>query len=609
MTEEMIEVLGQEELPEQIEELVRKCSKLVKRSRGDMSGYYDRWDKSLETYNGFLENNEDDYEAIEHGEPERMVTPMSYAQIQTFVAFCYLLYTQNQHIFEYQPTGAEDYQIRDVTNQIIERDLRRNQFVNVLYQLLVDVGRFSIGVVKSAWVQEVGYVDTEVETVVEGPEVDGVDGTEVTSSTVTKQITTFEGNRIVNVNPYNFFPDTRLPLDRFQEGEFCAHDEEYTRNQLERLAAKGEVAGVEHVPSTTRQMVENRGPTRLPSAELVAGGKGGRDVIFMTEVQIEIVPSDYGLSDVSTPRKYVVWMANDSRPVKIEPLGNLHNNFTYDVAQFSPDLQDLVGQGLADVIDNLQATASWMINARVASLRRTIDHYLVCDPAGIDMRTVENRSPVILMKPNASSSGVDRYIKQLQLQDYTKTNLDDAKVMLDLMQLTTGINDNALGQYNSGRRSATEARAVSQGASSRLKVVAGIVWDTCLAPLGRKLMLNARQQLSPETFTAICGQNNAALYPIFASTPEELARSEDFFVFDSTLPSEKGFLAQALQELLAAPPEVLAASGINITELLKEILALRGVRNIERFQQPNGSLTPLPAGPEQVAGPPQFAVQ
>jgi len=43
-------------------------------------------------------------------------------------------------------------------------------------------------------------------------------------------------------------PGHRLPLTRFEYGEFCADEIEYSRDELEKMEADGLCAGVQWVP-------------------------------------------------------------------------------------------------------------------------------------------------------------------------------------------------------------------------------------------------------------------------------------------------------------------------------------------------------------------------
>jgi hypothetical protein len=189
--------------------------------------------------------------------------------------------------------------------------------------------------------------------------------------------------------------------------------------------------------------------------------------------------------------------------------------------------------------------------------------------------------------------------------------MTDAQQLMQLMQTVTGVNENAMGQYNGGRRSATEARAVIQGSAGRMTNMANNIWASSLAGIGRQLLLNHRQGLSLETFTKVCGEERAQLYEVFHQPISKLIGSYDLFVFDATTPSEKAFLAQSLQELLTivlTNPMAAAQFNLDPAKMITAIYELRGVTGLPRFAfdpaQRQSLLAPPVAGVEGAGGPP-----
>lgn len=605
-------LLKKETLAKGIGELFEHVKGLVAMSRESMSQYYSDWDKADATYRGERAPDLQDKKAESRGQPGKMVMPLSFAQVQTFVSFVFLLFTQNRTVFEMTPTGSEDFKTRPDAELLMERDSKRNAFTLRLYQWLLDVARFGMGVLEVSWTEE--YYRTV--QVVEG-EAGTFLGMEVSGgvSELEQKILQFEGNRITNISPYRFFPDTRLPLSRFQEGEFCATEDEYSYIQLKRMEADGLVAGLEFVPNMTPETWKGRGNSRLPYMEKTYGTKTEqksgsgltsnsqgttqtKGTFVITKVQVDIVPSEFLLDDGTKlgretwPVRYLVWYANDARIVRIEPLNALHGRFTYSVGEFTPDMHKLVNQGLSELIDKLQSVITWYINSHITAVRRVINNKLVVDPMGVEMKSVEDPdSPVILLKANAARTGVSKWIEQVKVQDVTSGHMSDSEMLMKLMQIVTGINDNAQGQYNNGRRSATEARAVTSGAAGRLKMHAAVLHEGGLAPTGGMMLSNLRQGISVETFSRVVGKELPPeelqdRYTRFKSTIEDIVGGDDFFVFDGTLQSEKGFIAQSLQELLVAiisNPQAAVMLDLDPREMMKEIQYLRGVTNIDRF--------------------------
>src|SRR4029077_1643222 len=132
------------------------------------------------------------------------------------------------------------------------------------------------------------------------------------------------------------------------------------------------------------------------------------------------------------------------------------------------------------------------------------------------------------------------------------------------------------------------------------------------------MLSNLRQSLSLESFQGVIGQDPMIeqRFQAFKGTPEEVIGEGDYFTFDSTLQSERSFVAQSLQELLIAVinnPQSAQMLDLDPRSMMAEIQYLRGAGNVSRFslqkQEASGQAPPLPkmmppAGPQ---GPPAGA--
>jgi hypothetical protein len=563
-------------------DLLEKCLDLVKQSRSRMADRYSSWDRQHEVYLSRMPLDKGDRQNIEQGVPPKFIVPLTFAQVQTFVSFCFLLFGQNKRFFELEPTGEEDSLTNDAIELIINGDLELNKWSLLLYQFLTDVTKFGVGVFKTSWRVE------KTDVPVEAPERINEEVTAL--QTQEETVTAFEGNRIYNVSPYQFFPDHRLPTRDFQRGEYCASSEEYTESELKGLEQDDIITGLKYV-----EKLNFRSDFAIDRMRFAAiDPKNPQDGLFsIMQVQIKLVPNDWKLAggrgklgDSKRPKTYLVWIANDHRIVRFEPLNVYHGEFTYAAHELLPDIHEKLNLGLAELIDVLQSVVGWFINSRIQSVSRTIDNWLVADPSGIDLATIENRSRVILLKKAAARLGVERFVKQLTVQDNTTGHINDAQMLMQLLQTVTGVNENAMGQYNSGRRSATEARAVISGASARMRMLAELIWVGGIAPVGRQLMINARQSMSSETYAKRVGIGKVDQYPMFHQAPKDLVSNVDHFIMNGTLPSEKSFMAQSLQELLGIvlqSPEAAQMFNLDPNKLMKEIYELRGIPGLGRF--------------------------
>jgi len=319
-------------------------------------------------------------------------------------------------------------------------------------------------------------------------------------------------------------------------------------------------------------------------------------MVCVSTVQIKIVPADYELNDNQDEEIWVFTLANDRRILSAEPLNAPHNEFTYDILTMSPDQHTELTDSLSTLIDPLQEVITWLINARVAAVRQNIEGRFIVDPSFVDVATLTAGNKYILLKKNAPyNQGVSAFISQLKTVDPTSTHIQDADSLAKMMQVISGVNENSMGQVASGRRSATENRAANAGAASRMKLIAATIWIDGLAPQGRKMLLNCRQDLSYETYTKILGDNADLTWAQFhPENPAVLEGNEDYFSYDGTIASEKNYIAQSLQELvsiLVSNPEVLAATGLDVVAMIEEVQSLRGLKNLDRFKRPQQNAT------------------
>lgn len=586
---------------------------LIEISRREMCKHYTKWDEHDATFRQRRWRDKEDRAAYDKDAPEKLIVPLTFSQVMTFVSYAVSTLTQNTRPFELEATGTESAPLKEPMELILQRDTKRNQWTAFLVQFFLDVARFSLGCAEVCYKEEYRFMRLPQTQQVEG--VFGVQSE--TDSTAFTRIPTFVGNRVYPISPYRFFPDTRVPLTRFQEGEFCGSEDMFS---LAALKSDGNLFNLDKIPKMTEKEYNDRhSQSRIeqltnirlnpnmasgsdnPSDDTDALVKSGS--VIITKVVCDIIPKDFvanavvgtnadgeALGEEDFPVRYIIWYANDKTIVRFEEATYLHGQFPYVCAQFMPDQHMTINQGLAETCSHINTLVTWLINAHTASQKNSYESKFVVDPAGIDIKSLESRSPYIYMKRNASGMDVRRYIQQFTTTDTTQNAMQDVSSLKELLEGSTGFPSLLNGQFSSGRRDATQSRVVTQGATTRAKTTVGAIWDAAFVPLGRQLIANNRQEMDFETFARIVGPqddpakpNLQLLFQLFQADPITVATAEDFFVFDGSLPSEKAFLSQSLQEIFMAivsNPEIAQIMGYGpeqLRALLEEIYELRGV--------------------------------
>ncbi len=612
MTPEIIAMLSKEQQPANIVRLRNDLRGWLRMSRTQMKRKYPTWDYNLRTFRQrrFVEKN--DIDAKKQDEPAKMTVPMSYTQVMTYVTFAFMLMKQNDTFFELNTAQNNVYSMEEASEDVLESDLRINNWDAKLVQSLLDVSRFGICAFKTTWKTDKVMVNVPMP----GTTQDTGSFNEVTAPTMSAQeIVRYEGNDVISISPYRLLPDMRFPLSRWREGRFVADEYEYNIQYLRDLEeTQNLLCGTKYITRTSRDLfIDGRDGhwsggwdgSRFEIVNAFIGEATTNENDWMcisTEGHFKIVPKDYGLGPENYACDFLVQIINDERIVRLERLEYMHCEFIYDIGQFLPDMHSKLNMSLVDPIAAIQEVITFLINARVISLRQGIERHFIYDPSAIDASAVAARSPAIPMIKGAPRTGIQNFVMQLKYQDPTVMNMQEQDQFQKIMQTVTGVNENAMGQYAPGRRSATENRAANQGAASRMTMHTSLLFSDCYGELGRKMLSNLRQGMSFDQFQKVLGDIPPTpgmtlqdLYAQFAPADRtQLIGNRQFFVFNGTTSSERTYLAQSLQELVVAlmsNPQIMPLLGYDITKLVDEIQRLRGIRNVSRFK-----VTPGPTG-------------
>lgn len=598
------EILSRENPPQKLVDFRQKLIRLVLMSRRTMVNYYPMWDRNDAVYRGERQWDDQDQKAKRRNEPEKVFVPLTHSQTQTFVSFASMLLTQRDYFFDMTGAGSESQRAAELATAVLERDLEYNKFTGVLLpQFLVDVCRYGVGIFKSSWTQETVPVQQQVPDPKWKPDPNLPFQTQ--APLVSKYVpqTSYLGNRITVISPYRWFPDTRLPITRAKYGQFMADEIEYSRDELKQMENSGEAAGIDFIPAIPNNAYMDRRSFLLDmqpalGTDPMISPEDAKHYVLITEIEFKLNPSKVEIDDgvfldpdLDAEVVYQIWIGNDNRIVRIIDQGYEHNDFLYDTAQFFNDQNRLLNFGIAELLAPMQSITDWLLNSRVANVRKVINNQLIVDPRYIDMNDLKERNAVIRLKGTVDGTSIENYIKQLAVTDVTVGHINDMGVVRGLSEDATGLSENLVGQYASGRRSAREASNVNANAASRVLLPIKGLWQSAILPLGKKMLRNLRQGLDMPQLVKVVGLSNVQQDPNAVQTllpvdKTALEGNYDFLVFDDTLPSQRTAIASQLQEVMVAlssNPELVFALGYDPKLMLQEWFKLVGIRNADRF--------------------------
>lgn len=612
MTPEVAKILAAADETEELKDFRTRLMDLVRMSRSTMKNYYDLWDRNDSVYRGERKVDEQDKKALKRNEPSKVYVPLTHTQVQTFVSFATMLITGRDFVFELGGRGIEDERPAKMGQALLQRDLEYNKFDGVLLpQFLTDVARYGVGVFKTQWRRLTCPYQQQVPDPTFQPIPGMPMGAQAPMVTQWTEKTKYLGNIVEVISPYRWFPDTRLPLTRYRDGEFCADENEYSMARLTQMEKNGEVAGLQYVPRLPDDVFSDRRFSAITQEtnsrwDPTINPRDASHFTLITEVELRCNPSQtliapkVPLGDIDADVVVLVWIANDGRIIRIDDSGYDHNEFLHDAAQFFNDQNRLINFGIAELLGPMQDIMDWLLNVRVSNVRKVVQNMLIVDPKNIEMQDLKDRLNVIRLKSTVPEGlAIDNYIKQLQVTDVTANHLTDMAMIKDFSGEATGLQENLMGQYTEGRRSAREVSNVNANGAGRVITPIKGLWQGAILPVGRKMLSNHRQGLDEDQLVRVIGiqrflENRDAVAAFMPVNKELLMGDYDFLVFEGTLPSQRmaiaAAVAQAGEVLIKSPMSVFALQ-LDPKLLFEEWLELQGVRNAERFR-----LTPQRAG-------------
>jgi hypothetical protein len=586
-----------------------------------MSERYNTWSDMEDRYVAYIKPSEEDRDRSDKrksGSPQytTIEVPYSYAQVLAAHTYITSVFLSRNPVLQFAGRHGETEMSIQAIEAIMDYQLQVGGMMVPLYIWLLDPLKYGIGVVGCYWEREEAVV---TEIVMEPRNIAGIPipGTEHRVKR-TKILTGYEGNKLYNVRPYDWFPDPRVPIGQFQQGEFAGRYVEAGWNHIRRKKADGFYYNIEELEKTKPSgWMRDKGSARNapPNPTSEAGNQSGGqaeptmnlDIVELLEMYVELIPKDWGLGSNDRPEKWLFVIGNDSVVVSAQPLGFAHNRFPFHVLEYEVEGYAMFKRSMLEILEPLNNTLTWLFNSHFYNVRQILNGQFVADPSRITMKDFLEPDPgrILRLKPAAYGQDVRTVVHQLQVQDVTASHMQDAQRVMDLMQRMTGVSDPIMGMMNAGgRKSATEVRTSSTFGVNRLKTVAEYYSAQGFAPLSQMLVQNTQEKYTAERKFRVAGPLMAKGQTFLDVTPETLYGFYDYVPVDGSMPIDRFAMASLWQQILtqmAGIPSLLME--YDLAEIFAYVAHLAGVKNLNQFKvqvSPDERLQQLAAAGELV---------
>ena len=522
--------------------------------------------------------------------------PYSYAMLLSAHTYWTSVFLGRSPILQYVGRHGEGEMQVQAVEALMNYQVHVGGMIAPMYVWLHDAPKYKFGVVWSYWDRETiqtSRIVKEPKTFMGVP----LPGTERKIKR-TVRIPGYEGHRLMNVSPYDYLPDPRVPITDTQRGEFVGRRVKISWNDLvrgrsqERYFNLDVVKNIKQIKEKMQHWRNEKGGLVLPEDNATGYGPSEMDLSDVDmkvgfEMVVDLIPRDWGLGSAETPEKWTFTVIEDLVVIEARPQGALHNEFPASVIQYELDGHNFVNRSMLEVLEPLSNTMNWLFNSHFFNVRAALNNQFVFDPYRVVVKDLTRRGAgkLIRLKETAYGTDVRQAITQLPVADVTQNHIREAQAIAEMMQRAVGVNDNIMGMVNSGgRKSATEIRTSSTMGINRLKTIAEY-WSTTFEGLSQRMLQGTQQYYSAEREFRIAGDLMRDAEQTMRITPEDIAGFYDFVPVDGTMPVDRYAMANLWRETLMGITKIPGmASQYNIPAMFEWMAQLAGMKNIRQFR-------------------------
>jgi len=550
--------------------IVREILSRAQISSSMMIKRFDSWneqDKFLTAYKR-IDDDERNILSMDDRKPVSIVFPYSYAILETLLSYMMTAFFRDP-IFRYEGYSPDDVMGAILLEKVINLHCNKFKVMLNLHTMFRDAFVNGFGVVAPIWKMSSNQK--------------------------------FEGNALINIDPYRYLPDPNVAAGSLQEGEFIGwvSDTNYI-NLLSDEYNDEDLFNVKYL-----KLFKNRGTSIYDvdnSARNLHSGvfKEVSDVIKpITEINmyIKIIPKEWKLGESQVPEKWFFRIAGDSIVLSARPAAFDHDKFP--LALISPDFDGYspTPLGRMEITSGLQGVLDFLFNTHITNVRKAINDTIIYDPYLVNSNDLKDPKPGKLIRMRRPAWGMGKIsdaVKQLQINDITQNNINDSNWIVSLMQKIGATDDTAMGALRSGgpeRLTKAEFQGTAAGGISRLERVAKLIGLQGMQDIGEFFAEHTKQVMDKEEYIKVTGAWSELLkeeYSLSISrgrmkvSPDQLDINYDVLVRDGSIPGgNNNGVYLKMFEILSQQPEL--TQKFDIVKVFKHILRGEGAKNVDNF--------------------------
>jgi len=565
-------------------------------SRNVMSGRYGSWREIDRTLTAYINPDWKARARNDRAKIEPVIIPVSYAVLETLMTYMVSAFL-DYPIFVYEGVGPEDIIGAKLLEKCVEADCIRYKTALSLHTMLRDGFAYGLGVTSPQWSIRKRLVRKKQAIV---PSLQSM--MSLNEGDFEEEI--IEGNKLYNIDVYQYLPDSDAPVHAVQDGESCGWvSRTNLMSLIEEERSGGQVFNIEYMRHIKNGMSSFYVTGKNESGRYDASGLGSTTLyqsvakaVDVVNMYMNIIPEAWGLGSGKEPEKWLFKVAGDCVLIGAFPVGLNHQMFP--VAINAPDFDGYSMSPISklETTYGIQSTVDWLLQSHVANIKKSINDQIVVDPSLVNINDVKNPTAGKIIRKRRAAWGrgdVMDGIGQLKVTDVTAGFVGEISMLSDIIKYTAGASDSLQGiiQKRGERVSAEEAGGARMSALSRMQKMARITSEMAMSDIGYMFAYHTQQLMSNNTYVKTVGEWEQLLINEYGPAaarmvvrPRDLNVRFDVVPKDGSIPG--GENAQTWVELYkVAAMNPYISAGLDMPRVFKHIARMLGAKDIEKFER------------------------
>src|SRR5690606_10044253 len=233
--------------------------------------------------------------------------PYTYAVLMAAHTYFTSVFMGRNPVFQYTGRHGESMQQVQAIEALHDYQMLVGQMLGPLYTWLYDTGKYGVGVLGLYWEDRV----ENVTSITQQPILDmfGQPTGKTQKIKERRQATVYSGNKIYNIQPWDFIFDTSYPIKEFQRGNYAGTYRKLSWNDIVRrvkqgyymesclplLSSKGEPRGRDIGDEGSEQLLRPEHNDEMALYSSVSMSNKHPSQVGLYELCIELIPKDWDL--------------------------------------------------------------------------------------------------------------------------------------------------------------------------------------------------------------------------------------------------------------------------------------------------------------------------